>query len=73
VTKIRAVLRGEVPPRVPISPRDAAPIFEPVHVDGSPNTATFTEETSAAGARHLIARGEDLCRGARSARAAVRG
>lgn len=33
VTKIRTGLRGEVPPRVPISSRDAAPIFEPVHVN----------------------------------------
>ncbi|MFS8065570.1 MAG: hypothetical protein ACMG6S_04280 [Byssovorax sp.] len=52
-------------PRAPIPSCDDAPIFEPVHVDGIPNTATFTDATRAAGARLLITRGEeDLRRGA---------
>ena len=67
--------RIEVSPRGPIPSRDDAPTFEHVHVAGEPNTATPTEETSAAGARLLImvTRGEDLRHGARSARAIVRG
>lgn len=49
--------RLEVPPRAPISSCDDAPIFEPV--DGAPRRPTLTKETSAAGARLLITRGEE--------------
>lgn len=64
----------EVPPRAPIPSRDDAPIFAPVRVDGMPNTAALTEETSAARATpDHVTRGEDLRHGARSARAIVPG
>ena len=63
-----ASARGPSP--CPFSSRDDAPIFAPVRVDGTPNTAALAEEASAAGARLPITPDEDLRRGARGARGA---